>query len=203
MLKRIVDPSLRRKIHAASAKTPEELTGHFGRTKRLKIARKTSDAIDVLDKFGRFNAAVLPTDNHHLDIVQMRDGIWHAFGASRHAVSQPDWRPRWEQEKCGGKLVMRLNKGDMVELQGDGEKGNIMTVIRLSASSGMVHLGQHFASGEFEGGSMQKPNAYAPRSLQKRHARAVHVDAAGRMTYRASNMDKVRTRLIGASRSEP
>ena len=203
MFKRIVDPWLREKIRAAPANKPEELIPLFGQTKRLKIARKASNAIAVLDKYGRFSAAVLPADNQHLDIVQMRDGIWRAFGATRHAVSQRDWRPQWEREKCGGKLVMRLHKGDMVELQGNDGKGNIMTVIRLSASSGMVHLGHHFASGGFEGGSLGKPNAYAPRSLQKRHARAVHVDAAGQMSYRASNVDKVRTRLIGASRSEP
>jgi CRISPR-associated endonuclease Csn1 len=93
MLKRIAAPHLREQASVLDATRLGEMSPVFGRAKRVKIIRVANDAIELPASAGRPDAVVPPFDNHHLDIVQMRDGGWKAFGASRRAVAQRGWRP--------------------------------------------------------------------------------------------------------------
>ena len=82
---------------------------------------------------------------------------------------------------------MRLHKGDMLEIAGDHGEMAIMTVVRLSGSSGLVHLNVHHASACGDDPAT-KPKAYAPASLQRRKARAVKVSPLGILAYAKSNI---------------
>ncbi len=204
MLRRLADRGLRKRIADMNASGADDLAAMFGRTKRVKVVHVAHEAIDVSRHGGVPAYAVLPFDNHHLDIVQMRDGAWKAYGATRHQVTQRGWRPEWERERVGGKLVMRLHKGDMVEITGADGNLEIMTVIRLGGAAGTVHLARNSDCGtsraldeNVEATTAQKPRAFAARSLQKHNARSVNVDPTGTITHRKSNADKVRTRLLG------
>jgi CRISPR-associated endonuclease Csn1 len=189
MLKRLADPWLRRRV--ANAADEKQLADAFGRAKRVKVIRKAMDAIDIAKNGGTGAAAVVPTDNHHLDIVQLRCGTWKAFGAARHQVAQPGWRPDWERQRIGGKLVMRLHKGDMLEMQCEDGSTRLMTVVRISGSSGNVHVADHFRAGGGAEGETADGDArcfaLAPNSLRLRDARAIDVGPGGDTRYRRSN----------------
>ncbi len=189
MLKRLADPWLRQQV--ADAADEKQLAAAFGRAKRVKFIRKAMNAIDIAKDGGKGAAVIVPTDNHHLDIVQLRCGTWKAFGAARHQVAQHGWRPDWERQRIGGKLVMRLHKGDMLEMQCEHGSTRRMTVVRISGSSGNVHVADHFRAG---GGAEGEPAdgdarcfALAPNSLRLRAARAIDVDPEGVTRYRRSN----------------
>ena len=100
---------------------------------------------------GRRLQSPIPGENHHIDIVQMRDGSWRGFAATVFDVNQKGWRPQWEVEKLGGKLVMRLHKGDAVEIDDADGVRRIKTVHRLSPSNRMLYLAPHN-----EGGALGK-----------------------------------------------
>ncbi|MGB8816453.1 MAG: hypothetical protein WCC66_00860 [Rhizobiaceae bacterium] len=182
MLGKIVDSALRQRAAALDPADSQAVKQVFGRTRRVKIMQPGSEAIILRDAAGRFLAAVLSADNHHMDIVQMRDGLWRAFAAARHQRAQPDWRPQWEANRLGGKLVMRLHKGDLVEWQSDTGDREVLIVARISGSSGIVHFSRPF--GDTEGAGLV---AAAARTMQKRQMRALHADAAGGIRYRRSN----------------
>ncbi|MEN3930642.1 type II CRISPR RNA-guided endonuclease Cas9 [Microvirga sp. W0021] len=119
--------------------------------RRIRIGKEDKSAYPIKDKKSHeVYKAVIPGENHHIDVVQMRDGKWECFAASIFEVNQKDWRPLWEREKLGGKLVMRLHKGDMVQIQDADGSLCIKTVIRLQPSSNTIRLVPHNEGGVFE-----------------------------------------------------
>lgn len=127
----------------------------------------------------------------------MRDGAWRSFPATVFEVNQKDWRPLWERERMGGKLVMRVHKGDTIEVDGDNGERRIMTVHRLSPSNSVLYLALHT-----EGGALQKRHDDKDDpfrwdfanigGLKKRNARKVKVGVAGRQRYERSNVSLAR-----------
>ena len=63
-------------------------------------------------------------------------------------VNQKGWRPRWEVGKLGGKLVMRLHKGDMIEVDDADGVRRIKTVHRLEIQPRRIRLVPHYEGGE-------------------------------------------------------
>ncbi len=63
----------------------------------------------------------------------MRDCSWQGFAATVFDVNQKGWRPEWEVEKLGGKLVMRLHKGDAIEVNDADGVRRMKTVHRLKS----------------------------------------------------------------------
>jgi 5-methylcytosine-specific restriction endonuclease McrA len=182
MLAKIAEPRLRKLASSTSALTEPLIAQAFGRTRRVKVVQKAQGHIRLAHKDGAFKAAVLTADNHHMDIVQLRDGRWKAFAVTRHDRLQPGWRPVWEVNRLGGKLVMRLHKGDMVEWQADERSREMLVVARLNGSSGIVHFSRPWA----EAGSSSLVAA-AAATLKMRQAKAVEADPAGRTRFRRSN----------------
>jgi hypothetical protein len=148
----------------------------------VKIIQPASVHIRLSDDSGMFKAAVLPADNHHMDIVQMRDGRWRAFAVTRHERQMPGWRPVWEVNRLGGKLVMRLHKGDLVEWQADDGAREMLVVARLSGSSGILHFNRPWA----EPGSSPLVAA-AASTLKRKQARAVEASPGGILCFRRTN----------------
>jgi len=162
--------------------------------RRIRIGKEKTGAVHIKDRrTGVVYKALLPGENHHIDIVQMRDGSWRGFAATVFEVNQKDFRPIWEREKLGGKLVMRLHKGDMIEVDDtDGER-RVKTVHVLQPSERRVFLAPHH-----EGGALQKRHDNKDdlfrwdfaniAGLKKRNARKVKVDEVGRMKQARSNV---------------
>lgn len=162
--------------------------------RHIRIGKTDNSVISIADRStGKAYKAVVPGENHHMDIVQMRDGSWQGFAASVYEVNRKGWRPRWEAEKTGGKLVMRLHKGDMIEvLDADGLR-RIKTVVRLSPSNNIVYLVRHNDAGDFQ---KRHDDAFDDfrwdfaniGKLKERGAIAVRVDEIGRVTRKRSNV---------------
>ncbi len=167
--------------------------GRMQGVRRVRVGKEKKGEVHIRDRrTGAVYKALIPGENHHIDVVQMRDGAWVGFSATVFEVNQRDWRPRWECEKVGGKLVMRLHKGDMIELDDADGQRYIKTVHRLSPSSNLLYL-----AGHNEGGALQKRHDDKEDlfrwdfanigGLKKRNARRVRVDAIGQVATAKSN----------------
>lgn len=123
----------------------------------------------------------------------MRDGSWKGFAATMFEVNRLDWRPQWEREKLGGKLVMRLHKGDAVEVDDDDGVRRVKTVVRLSPSNGILYLVPHNEGGDYPKRHADPDDPFrwdfaAISNLKHRGCVAVRVDEVGTPRARRSNI---------------
>lgn len=175
-------------------------TSHNGneverQVRRVRIGKTKAGEVHIRDRrTGAVYKALLPGDNHHIDIVQMRDGTWRGFAATVFDVNQPGWRPLWERKRLGGKLVMRVHKGDMIEVDDADGQRSIKTVHRLSPSNNVLYLAPHNEGGELGKRHDDKEDLFRwdfanIGGLKKRNARKVHVDEIGIRSLTRSNAD--------------
>jgi CRISPR-associated endonuclease Csn1 len=137
---------------ALAAFAKQKAPGREQGVRRVRIGKTKTGEVPVRDRrTGAVYKALLPGENHHIDVVQKRDGSWQGFAATVFEVNQKGWRPRWEVDKLGGKLVMRLHKGDTIEVEDADGVRRIKTVHRLSPSNGVLYLAPHN-----EGGALAK-----------------------------------------------
>lgn len=160
--------------------------------RRIRVGKEDASVVPIADRrTGEAYKAVVPGENHHMDIVQMRDGTWRGFAETMFAVNRKDWRPVWEKDKTGGKLVMRLHKGDMIEITDPDGVRRIKVVVQLWEK--LLLLAEHN-----EGGALQKRHDDSMDffrwdfasigKLKERAARAMRIDEMGRMTPKRSNV---------------
>jgi CRISPR-associated endonuclease Csn1 len=160
--------------------------------RRVRVGKDDVSAVEIYDRrTGKAYKAVAPGENHHVDIVQMRDGSWKGFAVTVFEANQKGFRPKWEREKLGGKLVMRLHKGDAVELESGGVR-IVKYVQQIWMKQNLVVLAEHN-----EGGDLQKRHQDADDpfrwdfanigKLKERGCVAVKVDELGQVIRLASN----------------
>jgi CRISPR-associated endonuclease Csn1 len=138
--------------------------------------------------------AVIPGENHHMDIVQMRDGTWKGFAVSLFDASRKDFRPEWERDKLGGKLVMRLHKGDLVEVDDKDGQRRVKQVIRINPSANRLYLVSNNEAGDYQT-RHELDDTIDPfrwdlagiSGLKERNCIAVNVSPAGQVKPRKSN----------------
>lgn len=153
---------------------------------RVRILKKDETAVPLTDSNGKVRKLLIPGQQHHVDIVVGADGKWRGHGVSvfqanlakgaEAKTASPDFRP-----------VMRLHKGDLVEVEHEGCR-KIMVVVQLEVSNNRVRLVPHQEGGEFqkrhETANDEDPFRWFIASystLQKGKARRVIVDAIGRV----------------------
>ena len=175
---------------AAFAATPM----HDGKTiRRVRVGKEDESAVALADRrTGAAYKAVTPGENHHIDIVQMRDGSWKGFAATVFEVNRKDWRPLWERDKLGGKLVMRLHKGDAVEVDDEGLR-TIKVVVRIEPSAGRIRLAPHNEGGDFQKRHEDPDDPFrwdlaTISKLRDRTCVALQIDACGARRVRPSNI---------------
>ncbi|WP_165784455.1 HNH endonuclease domain-containing protein [Zhengella mangrovi] len=197
--RRIVDPALRERIlealeHRDTGTSRIEALQDLSRTtgiRRVRIARATRMAWPVAGGI----AWVMPAGNAFMDIVVLPSGRWVGFCATRAETARKDWRPIWEKGRIGGKLVMRLRTGDLIELDGPEGERVWRTVRQLSAAKARIHL----AAPE-EGGTLARRHAdpddpfrwelVTAEGLRRAGARALDVTPAGLVRPRRSNLSR-------------
>lgn len=188
-------------LQAALSRFGTEAQPHTGRdqgVRRVRIGKEKQGAVVIKDRrTGAAYKALLPGENHHIDIVQMRDGTWRGFAATLFDVNQKGWRPTWEAQKLGGKLVMRLHKGDAVEIDSKTRTGvrEIMIVHRLEVSANRVRLVPHNEGGDIDKRHKDKDDPLnwdwpVFNGMKARGARKVLIDPIGRVKSARSNVDK-------------
>lgn len=119
--------------------------------RRVRLLKPEASLLVLNDAEGQPTKGLVPAENWCVDIVKMRDGSWKGFGATIFEVNRKDWRPVWEREKLGGLLVMRLHKGDLIELEDPDGVRRVKRVVRLRVQAGQLML-----AGAADGGDFQK-----------------------------------------------
>lgn len=208
---RIRDPMLRKSVMDAVADLLDEkgklqkgqekafkacldaLARNLG-VRRVRVGKEDASVVAIRNKAnGKQDKAVAPGENHHIDVVQMRDGSWRGFTETFFAVNQKGWRPIWEKEKLGGKLVMRLHKGDLLELdRGDGSR-EVKQVVQIRGASETLFLALHKDGGKLQERHDDKEDVFrwdmaSMKSLKERNCRAVRINDIGEKQYRATNV---------------
>lgn len=206
---RIRDERLRAEVRAATASVRDDKKalaaalerfsgqqnepGRVQGVRRVRIGKKEKNTVAVRDRrTGAAYKALIPGENHLVDIVQMRDGTWRGFAATVFEVNQKGWRPQWEVQKLGGKLVMRLHKGDLVEIDDADGLRRIKVVHRIEISANRIRLATHNEGGKLSDRHDDRNDPFrwdfATISLLKcRNARKVKVDEIGAVSRVRSN----------------
>lgn len=121
--------------------------------RHVRVLKPEASNMAIKDrKTGTTYKALVPGQNWCMDIVSVRDGnggfVWKGFAATTFEVNRKDWCPQWERDKIGGKLIMRLHKGDLVEIDDKDGARSVKRVVRLSPSNNIVYLVGHNEGGD-------------------------------------------------------
>ena len=160
--------------------------------RRTRVGKDDISAVAIHDRrSGKAYKAVAPGENYCVDVVQMRDGSWKGFAATVFDVNRKGWRPEWERDKLGGKLVMRLHKGDAVELLDDDGVRRIKIAVRLEARR--LRLVTHNEGGDYQKRHDDPEDIFrwdlaSISGLKERRCVAVKIDHIGRILKRSSNV---------------
>jgi CRISPR-associated endonuclease Csn1 len=115
---------------------------------RVRLLKKEDGAILVRDRrTGKPYKAMIGGENAYMDVVEGADGAWRGHAVSRFDANRKDFVPAWTQE-VGSRVVMRLFKGDMVELADDDGQRRTKRVVRINPSAGRLYLAAHDEAGE-------------------------------------------------------
>jgi CRISPR-associated endonuclease Csn1 len=164
------------------------------KVRRLRLGKFEADAVAIADRrTGKDYKALVPGENHHVDIVQMRDGTWRGFAATVFEVNRKDWRPSWERDKVGGKLVMRLHKGDTVEIDDNDGIRRTKTVHRIEISANRIRLAPVHEGGRLQDRHADKDDPFewdfaAISKLKERNCIAVRINEIGQARNLRTNL---------------
>lgn len=190
-IKRIRDPELREAAERVLKDQGEDavhahMAAHGIRRVRLLKKEDPSGLITVRHgKDGQHVKFYAAGSNHHIDIYETTGGKWLGEGVSVYDANQPDHQPAWRDRDDGARLVMRLHKGDLVEVEHDGVR-KVMRVYQLEVSNNRVRLADHKESGALQKRHNDPDDPFrwflaGYSSLQKGGARRVRVDVLGRV----------------------
>ena len=201
-MERIRDPALRDALaaHVAAEKrvgrTLREAQAGFrwpagtGRPVRhVRLLKKEARFETFANGGGEPYKALVPGENHHVDIVALPDGKWIGWGVTvfeaNRAAAERGSPPPWKREHPAGRLVMRLHKGDSIKMLVDGDE-RVMRVLRLVPSNNRIELIEHTEAGKYDDRVKDKADPFDlfRKSFSRLHglkARKVHVDALGRV----------------------
>jgi CRISPR-associated endonuclease Csn1 len=161
--------------------------GTDNRIRRVRVLKAEKDFVTIKDRrTGAPYKAVIPGENHHIDIVEGADGKWRGFAVSVFAANQKSAAPVWKGELPGAKLIMRVHKGDMIEVTGKDGQRRIMRVVQLKIASNRLLLAEHKEAGPLQDRHDDKDDSFrwdmaTIAKLKERCARLVHVDEIGRV----------------------
>lgn len=155
--------------------------------RRVRVLKPEGALIAIADRrTGRPYKAVVPSENHCLDIIALPDGRWIGVASSSFEVNQPGWSPSWRNQYPEARLIMRLHKGDYIQLLNPDGSNRIKVLRRIRVVANQLYLHDHY-----EGGQLQQRHESASdlfrwdltsiARLSERRARAVHVNEIGQL----------------------
>ncbi|MDR3507158.1 MAG: type II CRISPR RNA-guided endonuclease Cas9 [Caulobacteraceae bacterium] len=163
-IERVRDLTLRERLIAvldqaggkkADAKRLTEALRAFGEAeniRRVRLLKQEAGVVVIADRrTGAPYKALIPGANHHMDIVEDSKGVWRGYAASVFDVNRKDFSPAWTTQSPGARLIMRLHKGDMVEVNDPDGIRRIKRVVRINPAGGRLYLAAHD-----EGGALAK-----------------------------------------------
>lgn len=138
---------------------------------------------------------VIPGENHHMDIIETVEGKWigvakTVFEAARDEADRqrghvPD--EKWRTEYPGAKFIMRLHKGDTVQLFDADGVNRIKRVVVLHVKGNCFWLAEHHEAGNLQKRHADKDDPFRwdfanIGKLKSRRARRIHIGHTGRVT---------------------
>lgn len=164
-------------------------------TRRVRCLYPKENAIPVgKDRQGNRYKYVVPAENHHVDIVELGDGGWQAvwvdiFEANQAALAERKGhphRPKWQAEHPDAKFIMRLHKGDTLQLLDEDGVNRVKVVVSLRASLNTVQLAEHLEAGILQKRHDDPEDPFRwdfanIGKLKARRARRVRIDETGRI----------------------
>lgn len=153
--------------------------------RRVRLLKKEKDVIAIAGPDGRPYKALIPGDNHCVEIFEKPDGTWAGEAITVFKANQPDHARTWSRDHPAARLVMRVHKGDLLKLVHDGEE-RVMRVLRLNAKANRFYLAGHAESGNLQQRHEDEDDPFrwflASFSKLKDHrARKVSADVLGRV----------------------
>jgi len=166
----------------------EGMGGASGAIRRVRLVKKGDGAVPIRGGDGRAFKAYLPTENHRLEIYETADGVWRGEGVTLYDANRPDYRPTWREAHPDARLIMCLHKGDLIDLEVEGER-RIVKVVRLEPSANRVRVVAHHEGGDFAKRHADPADPFAWRGwrlcsfsrMKEAGARPVRVDVLGRV----------------------
>jgi CRISPR-associated endonuclease Csn1 len=166
--------------------------GAENRIRRVRVLKPEKDFVTIKDRrTGAPYKAVIPGENHHIDIVEGPDGKWVGFAATVFAANQKGLAPAWKEALPGAKLIMRVHKGDMIELTDKDGVRRIKRVVRLEISANRLRLAEHLEAGALQDRHEKKKEEFKRdpfewdfatiSKMKDRGAHLVYVDEIGRV----------------------
>jgi CRISPR-associated endonuclease Csn1 len=187
---RIRDKSLRERVKnavAGSTSSKTELAKALAAIsvetgiRHVRLTKVESDFVSLADYSGNPYKALIPGDNHRIEILELPNGRWIGCGVTvfnanqQHIPTEPD--------KAHSRMAMTVHKGDLIKLEHDG-KERVMRVVRLRTKAQQLMMAEHTESGNLpervKEGTFKWCNV-AINQLRNRKARKVTVDFLGRV----------------------
>ena len=172
-------------------------------TRRVRCLYPKDNAVPLgtrQDKRGNFYKYAEPEENLYVDIFELSDGTWKAVWVSifdayhaqrtsnqrAEAKRQGDAPPQPPADHPEAKFIMRLYKGDTLQLLGADDVNEVKVVHELRAKANTVALAGHKEAGKLDGRHKDKNDSFrwdftVTSKLKVRRARRVRVDETGRI----------------------
>ena len=118
--------------------------------RRVRLLKQEASVVLIRDKAGAPYKALIPGDNHHMEIVESANGVWRGYAATMFEVNQIGFMPRWRAETPDAQLIVRLHKGDLVEVADKDGVRRIKRVVSINPAKSRFYLAEHDEGGELE-----------------------------------------------------
>jgi CRISPR-associated endonuclease Csn1 len=151
---------------------------------RLTKAEKPEYLVPIHDESGNAYKAYSAGENAFVDILQSPEGKWIARATTVFQANQQNENLA-DAQGIGGKLIMRVFKGDMLRIDHDG-RSKIVKIVRLSPSNNVLYLVEHNEAGVFQARHDDKDDPFRWifanfDKLREWNAELVRVDELGRL----------------------
>ncbi len=160
--------------------------------RRLRIIKPAATARPVVDLNGRPYKWMVPGEIAYLDVLEDTDGHWFHHATEIWAAQSVE-RESWKEAHPGARFLMRLFKGDTIQLFDLDEDGNplagsnrIKRVVRLQPSAKRVLLAGVNDAGILDNRHNNPDDPFRwdlanIGKLKNRRARRVRIDELGRV----------------------
>lgn len=114
--------------------------------RRVRILKVGTDAVSISDKSGKLYKALLPDENHHIDVIELPDGKWIGESVNIVQANQNNYVPATHPD---ARLIMQIHKGDLLDTEVDGKR-KIVKIISLQISKKRCYVVGHEETGDFQ-----------------------------------------------------
>ena len=157
------------------------------KTHRVRTLKMEETAIPIGHrKDGSRYKYVVPGSNHHMDIVQTPDGKWHGVAQTVFAANQKEAGPGWRDLHPNAKFIMRVHKGDTLQLFDTDGVNRIKKIVILHVKGNCLWLCEHQEAGKLATRHADHNDHFRwdfanIAKLKARRARRVRIDPTGRV----------------------